>query len=326
MSFNSPKKRDREVEKETKEQENQIPEKRKEDEEKEHESKKIKKDITSSKEGEGEKEKKGDQQDEASPSVGTSSGVSSALVLWGITNTRRRIFLPSKANTFGGLTIEYVMIDSGCGSLLLPLQKGQVTEFLTRFPTDTFVWSINASRGTGSLHASTLHIKGKAGGNTIPIRLMADLLPKAPTFYVGYLRFHLCYEDAQELLDLAPQSTPLREPYQKNLRELIGRVNALRDHDSACVTERRTHALLGQSVIGQDNFAAIQHRGIFTLVDAATFSWDRYLDQLADIEAVRSRIDTREYNDLEDDDHDGDDEDIPPFVGLEDLIDECSFE
>ena len=71
-------------------------------------------------------------------------------------NRKHRFYIPSKENTFCGISYPYVMVDSGCNSFLLPFPQKETenggfevdTAALKPFLGDEFKWSIS-SRGGG---------------------------------------------------------------------------------------------------------------------------------------------------------------------------------
>ncbi len=164
------------------------------------------------------------------------------------------------------------MVDSGCGSVLLPLQKGQVGTLPALFDQAHYSWTINDSRGTGTVNSHTLILRPLAG--TIPVLLMKDKRTTAiPAYQIPYLRFHLCCEDAIELQQLKPSFLSARD--MTKLSAFVTNIASMKDTTN--VSQLRKHALLGQ--------------------------W--FLD------------------DLEDEDHDGDDKEMPQLVSrVGELVDE----
>jgi len=228
-----------------------------------------------------------------------SSGPLHGVIALALRNKKSRFFLASKENWFGGLKVEAVMIDSGCNSLLLPLPTQQdIINLPNLFPPGKgFLWEISNSKG---VQAKSLTLRIKVANGTIPISLCKDLLPPSiPGVGFSYLRFHLCSEDVAEIL---------KKP------DMYG----MQDHDlkvlQAWTTpiKRRNHALLGQILLYWNGCASFQHQEMFAVVLHAVFplvqGWD-LLTQLDQI-ARRSVSLPEKFDDLEDEDHDGDDEEI----------------
>jgi len=90
---------------------------------------------------------------------------------------KKRFFLASKKNNFGGFLVEAVMIDTGCNSILLPLNKDELPTLAKVFPFDSF-WDVGNSRVAS--RSLTLKITPSVPGDRIPIRLCTDLLPEKP--------------------------------------------------------------------------------------------------------------------------------------------------
>lgn len=208
-------------------------------------------------------------------------------------NKRTRFFLPSKLNYFGGFVVEPVMIDNGCSSLLLPLKDGDLQQLLQIFPKEKHQWKVGTSKGVSG-NSLTLVITPSIG--KIELRLCSDFLKN--TCSVSFLRFHLCTEDAEKILSDEEfkfvQRTPKDALFLKNSAKI----------------ERRTHALLGQSVLS-DIFSAIQHKDILVIVNPAEFQLD--WNSLYSLSNYTNRDESElpsGFQDLEDEDHDYSDDSV----------------
>ncbi|EGG21797.1 hypothetical protein DFA_01683 [Cavenderia fasciculata] len=162
-------------------------------------------------------------------------------VVYGLDNDKRRTFLPSTDNTFGGYPIPYVMLDTGCNSHLLsiPEMDGLSTLFNT-FPTkhpnaagEQFTYKIKSGGGVAALQSPVLSVYNNAG-NAFTIRLCSDLYPHE-LIHNEYLRFSLCYDDVVGILS-AVDSAQIN-----SIKAIIPGIN---------IAKRRRHALLGRSLIG----------------------------------------------------------------------------
>jgi len=201
------------------------------------------------------------------PQPSATPAVPEGVVIIAKKNRKNRFFLASKENTFGPVKVEVVMIDSGCNTNLLSLAVDDIKTLPDRFPQADFIWDIVSSHGVQSW-SLTLRVAPKLGN--IPVHLCKDIIPtEQPTWEVAFLRFHLCNEDVQWLNNssgLLPASSLLQ------IREFLG---------SNLTVGRRTHALLGQSLLS--SFSSIQHRGVIVVVDPVRFVWNGWR-AIADLE------------------------------------------
>ncbi|CAF4287498.1 unnamed protein product, partial [Rotaria sordida] len=102
-----------------------------------------------------------------------------------IKNFRERFLIPSNNNIFGGIQMEYVMIDSGSNSSLFPLPMTLNNTFdinilLKNFPFDKYQWSIGIAYGVELNGVSVC---------TIQCSLHIDI--KELQFQLPYIRFSL---------------------------------------------------------------------------------------------------------------------------------------
>lgn len=225
------------------------------------------------------------------------------VVLLARMNKKRRFFLAGRENKFGEINVEAVMIDSGCNSLLLPLRKGEISQLSVDFPPKSFHWQIASSTGVSS-QCLCLKITAKVG--EIPVTLCKDLLKADQTgistaFQVRFLRFHLCSEDLRDILETEHVLQILFPQYEETIREFISLGH---------VIPRRTHALLGQELLSQ--YSSFQHGKVIAVVDPRHFllcSWEQITDLEGYIFAHEATL-PENFNDLEDEDHEGDDEEF----------------
>jgi hypothetical protein len=54
-------------------------------------------------------------------------------------NHRNRCFIPSTKNYFAGVQVKKVLVDSGCSSILLPIEENSLDSLFLRFPSDVFM-------------------------------------------------------------------------------------------------------------------------------------------------------------------------------------------
>ena len=225
-------------------------------------------------------------------------------------NNKSRIFVPGKNNTFAGISYEFVMIDNGCNSFLLPFPTERTA--LEQFKaTEQFTWHISYSMGTGAIRSPTLTIKHRL---KLPIGDMQLHLQNG-TYPLHRLRFHVDKDAATFLLAL--EGTDLDEADRGRLEDFLG---TLGDAEAS----PRRHVLLGQLFL-KDKLC-IQSDPVFVIAEK---------DFEGPIQATLARVQRLvahsvenfdEFHDLEDDDHDGDDnEEKRRSWGDDDDIDEPHF-
>jgi hypothetical protein len=54
-------------------------------------------------------------------------------------NHRNRCFIPSTKNYLAGVQVKKVLVDSGCSSILLPIEENSVDSLFQRFSSDVLV-------------------------------------------------------------------------------------------------------------------------------------------------------------------------------------------
>ncbi len=226
------------------------------------------------------------------------------VVVFARKNRKHRFFIASKENLFGGFKVSAIMLDSGCNSILLPLTPDNGIDQLAKLfpPNDSpYKWTISTSKGVSS-KSQTLIIAHRVSP-TIPIQLCVDLFPpgrQPPPCQVPFLRFHLCDADLKSLLE--------KVDLLNNTEE--ARILDFKTKNPVKV-ERRTHALLGQGLL--TNFSYIQHGKIAVIVDPTKYALQ---DGWLSISRLEDYLDSKiallpeRFDDLEDEDHDGDDEDM----------------
>jgi len=125
-----------------------------------------------------------------------------------VKNYRDRFLIPSNQNLFGGIIIEYVLIDSGSNSSLFPLpvtpeKTFDIHQLIKNFPYHQYTWSISTAHGIGLIPVTTLHIKPIEDADsslaTIKCNLHYDI--KALEFNLPYLRFSLNKESVKILTE-----------------------------------------------------------------------------------------------------------------------------
>jgi hypothetical protein len=143
---------------------------------------------------------------------------------------KNRFFIPSKMNEFAGIPYDFVMVDSGCNSFLLPFK----TQVLTMFQEPRFLWSIQIQTSTGAIKSPTLTIKRNDGVSLGSLSLAGS----ASLLDLTWVRFHLGSEAVRALLG------------SNNGKLADGSVQALREFQASMgqnIFPERKHALLGQT-------------------------------------------------------------------------------
>ena len=208
-------------------------------------------------------------------------------------NAKKRYFVPSKANYFGGIHFEYVMIDNGCNSTLYPFKEA----VMTRFSGAEFKWKIKYSTGIGAVKSPTLVVKLGSTANFCEVILAGSV----PLHSTNSMRFHLGTESAA----LLQNSPKLSTSNKAKLTSFLTRMGAT-------VSLERSHVLLGQHYL--QTVTSIQRGYLFLMCD-----YDLPFPTMDEIDAVEALVEPlldefEEFDDLEDEDHDVDDDE------------ECSFE
>ncbi|CAF3224449.1 unnamed protein product [Rotaria socialis] len=179
-----------------------------------------------------------------------------------IKNFRERYLIPSSNNIFGGVQIEYILIDSSSNSSLFPLPMTLNNTFdinilLKNFPYDKHIWSIGTAHGVGLLPDTTLHIKPKESDDgslcTIKCSLHVDIKPLE--FQLPYIRFLLDEQSIKVLLET--NEIPFSATEKGILRSRISFFNEFgKNFPSIRSTKKREYCLLGQHFL--KNLCTIQ--------------------------------------------------------------------
>eukprot|EP01035_Chromulina_nebulosa_P005438 gene5438-7371_t len=162
-------------------------------------------------------------------------------------NERKRFFLPSTKNSFGGIKVKKLLCHSGCSSLLLPIASlDQLHEIFQLFPGSHF--KISSGR--------------RVGGNSLSLtdffhaKLCQDILD-SPNIPLKMIRFSLSTEDINEIL--------MNNIYKAkfNLSNIVLLESQIKVH------LRRDYGLLGQEVM--QCFSSIKHGACELHVDSQIF-------------------------------------------------------
>lgn len=189
-----------------------------------------------------------------------------------IKNYRHRFLIPSCTNSFGGIIIEYVLIDSGSNSSLFPLpftsdKIFDIDNLVQTFPYDKYVWSIGTAHGLGLIPDTTLHIKSISSDNgsaMYPIKCNLHFDIKSLNFDLPYLRFPLNKDSIKMLIDTA--DIPFSDFDREILQNTFKFLNEFDEKFPMMINKnKRDYCLLGQHFLR--NFASIQINDVIIFVD-----------------------------------------------------------
>jgi hypothetical protein len=210
-------------------------------------------------------------------------------------NAKKRFFIPSKSNTFAGITYHYVMVDNGCNGIILPFSE----QVLQLFAAPLCKWKIVGSQGSGAVKSPMLVINRLDGANLGSMCLASS----GPLLALTRLRFQLGTDSAQFL----SSHNKLSDTCKVALSSYLARMGD-------CVAPERKHVLLGQVYLR--TVLSVQLGDVYMMGDPDMFpTVQDYTAVCALLESVRD--DFPEFDDLEDEDHGGDadeealDSDIP---------------
>lgn len=220
-------------------------------------------------------------------------------------NMKKRYFLPSKANYFGGIRYEFVMVDNGCNTMLYPFHP----EVLTRFAGSDFTWKINFSRGVGAVKSPTLVVRKESTADFCEVVLAGG----DPVLSTNSMRFHLGTQSATTL----STHTKLTDGNRAKLAEFLAAMGST-------VSEERRHVLLGQQLL--QKVVSIQRGALYLMCD-----FDMAFPTLAEVAVVAQLVeplleDFEEFDDLEDEDHDIDDDEECSFEAIDEEHNDCRHE
>ena len=220
-------------------------------------------------------------------------------------NMKKRYFLPSKANYFGGIHYEYVMVDNGCNTMLYPFHP----EVLTRFAGSDFTWKINFTRGVGAVKSPTLVVRKLSTASFCEVVLAGS----DPLLSTNSMRFHLGTQSATTLSTHGKLSSGNRA----KLAEFLDAMGGI-------VSDERRHVLLGQQLL--QTVVSIQRGPLYLMCN-----FDLPFPTLQEVAAVEQLVEPlleefEEFDDLEDEDHDIDDDEECSFEAIDEEHNDCRHE
>ncbi|CAF4185724.1 unnamed protein product [Rotaria sordida] len=178
-----------------------------------------------------------------------------------IKNFRERFLIPSNNNIFGGIQMEYVMIDSGSNSSLFPLPMTLNNTFdinilLKNFPFDKYQWSIGTAYGVGARDGrasqkvtpppspdTTLHIKPKElnGVSVCTIQCSLHIDIKELQFQLPYIRFSLNKDSIIVLIET--NEIPFLDTDKETLQNIFGVVLVTNIISASGNSSQTTHVI-----------------------------------------------------------------------------------
>ena len=241
------------------------------------------------------------------------------VLFFAFANSRKRFFLPSSQNFFGEVPMPFCMIDSGANTFLLPLDDKLLGHLDKLYGNERYFWSISQSGGVGALACPVLVIKDLVGN--IPIEFCKDIWPFKTSSQ--NLRFHVSYEDAK----LLQKSNKLSkdEDGLLRLKDFVGICDSIKKIDPEIkIGERRRHALIGQGLLF--NYVVIQKDMIIVILNKEktedltlikVYEICAHLELIAEKTLGTSFVGKKEFDALEDDDHDLETYHEDDLIGIE---------
>lgn len=203
-------------------------------------------------------------------------------------NRRKRFFLPSSKNSFGGVRVRKVLCDSGCSSLLLPIENPDIMkEIFSKFD-EGYTFSVSESANVSG-HSVCLVIESQSPTDNFKVNLCEDIMG-ASNILIKRLRFALCSDDIDTI----------KETYIERFRQL----DRQRIFSGTGPLKRRTHALLGQDIMF--DFCLIKYRRVELYVNPKYYKFPKNFEELQDqmesMENQLRKVLPECFDDWEDDD------------------------
>ena len=206
-------------------------------------------------------------------------------------NHKNRCFIPSMKNYFGDIQVKRVLCDTGCSTILLPLEEDQIFEIFRKFSKDAYSISTGESHNARG-RSSILKIKFK-GKRDFEVKLCQDLVGNRRSMSVERLRFALCSADVTRILNT---------PELLERLSLQGAAHLRQDAADNPNRQRRTHALLGMSVLKM--VSSVRFSSIDFFVDPEKYTWADWRAISHETEMLLEQIKLPECcDDWEDDDN-----------------------
>lgn len=204
-------------------------------------------------------------------------------------NHRNRCFIPSVKNYFGGVQVKKVLVDSGCSTILLPIVENELKSLLDKFPANLYIWRVGGSTGVGG--GSKVLLVESVDRVKFEVKLCQDIIGHPHSVRVQTLRFSLCSEDTRTILGNPDMIARFGTKVKSTLEEYANSNAA-----------RRSHALLGQSVLKQ--LSCVKHSRVEFHVDPAYYKISSWNEVSRDTSRLLEQIILPDdFEDWEDDDN-----------------------
>ena len=231
------------------------------------------------------------------------TGISSdGLLFISKTNKGGRTFIPSTKNFFGDIQVRKVLCDTGCSTTLLPIEVGRVRELFEKYRAESSIITIGGSNNAGG-YSPVLIIEHNDGSKFV-VKLCQNLVGSSEVLTLPRLRFSLCSDDVRTILEASDLSDRLNRP---------GREKLLEDSKSHPTRARRTHALLGQSIIS--NTSSVRYSDVEFFVISKQYHLTSWVTLHIETSKLLEQIKLPDlFDEWEDDDNIGQDdgEDFDP--------------
>jgi hypothetical protein len=272
-------------------------------------------------------------------------GVPSGIKFFSLMNKKKRFFLPSSKNYFHGFKVSRILCDSGCSSILLPIESPNQLRDIFAMDSKAYRIAISKSNNvSGNAPVLTVHIKSPDG--VFHASLCDDILGSSgclstPRDDVLGSSGSLSTPRDDVLGSSGSLSTPrddvlgsprgclitttrlrfslCREDTDtirstEEYRERVGDLSFKKLNSADCVVpeKRRTHALLGQDVLAR--FLLIKYLNMELYLDATKYSLPHDVDELKkQMDSLETQLEKElpeDFNDWEDDDHSCEDDEM----------------
>ena len=212
-------------------------------------------------------------------------------------NQRKRFYLPSSKNIFGGFKVSRVLCDSGCSSLLLPITSPESLKAIFDLFGVDCKFSIKGSRNVGGKSAC-LVVEYMKSQRRFEVNLCYDIMG-ITVIYTKRIRFSLCREDIETI-----QNSDLSRYDPASVACLASLTGPEQ--------RRRTHALLGQDILSE--FTLLKHGHVELYVDPSEYtlpaSFQELTNQTISLEMQLRKDLPESFDDWEDDDFAYEDDEI----------------
>ena len=213
-------------------------------------------------------------------------------------NCKKRFFLPSSMNLFGGLKVDRVLCDTGNSSLLLPIQSPEVLDDIFRKWQRVCDFTIKEGKNVGGT-STCLVVEYTDPFRRFDVQLCSDIMGLSG-ITTPRLRFSLCQDDI-----IAIQQSD-------SYRELLDEISLERLATATGPLKRRTHALLGQDLLL--GFCMIKYKHVELYVNPSQYTLPRDFkelkDQIISLEMQLRKELPEQFDDWEDDDFAFEDDEI----------------